>query len=273
MVALKNFTQKNIAPGIAVVCVKNLKDARDTFGGRILNIKEIHEVAINDPTTFKTIMNEKRLFSKTLAVASKEPLGAFIEKGNEIIVQTEYNGEKHRLVLPVDSLLRCGIDLAQKMPLLLIDDGYLIEQDAGTFTVTIDPKYVDTIGRYLKLLTKPEKAYTYEAIDGIPCGKSVILETATSLNYLNSWWFGSIQYQYTNAQAYMFVNNYEKEKAEDNQFGPLVRGNTFYLFEQYAHKMVGIGNFEYTPSHIKRGDRDDTQNVLIHVAEPEGIMQ
>ena len=34
MVVLKNFVQKNVAPGIASIPVKNLKDARQTFGGR-----------------------------------------------------------------------------------------------------------------------------------------------------------------------------------------------------------------------------------------------
>lgn len=271
MVVLKNFVQKNVAPGIASIPVKNLKDARQTFGGRILDIKEIDEFSKNDPATFKTMMEGKRFFSKTLAVASKEPLAAYIENGTDIVVRTKCDNEKHRLVFPVEILKANGINIYQKMPFLLINDGYLIKQNGKTFTVIIDPGHINTVGQYLKLLSKPKKSYTYEAIDGVPCGKSTESDTATSLNYLNSWWFGGIQYQYTNAGAYML--GYDQKEAEERQFGPLVRGNTFYVFEAYAHKIVGIGNFEYTPSPLKKGDREDTQNILIRVAEPEGIMK
>lgn len=111
--------KQEIVPGIWLIRKLPHYHAQRVFGSRLFGSEEVKDFAEKHPKVFLETMRKQSLFLKTLGVVSDEPLGAFIQNGH-LLVESEYCGEKRRLIIPEQNLLQAGIDLDQKNPFLLI---------------------------------------------------------------------------------------------------------------------------------------------------------
>ena len=196
LLSQKDTKRLTIAPGIDLVHNLTLSEARALFGRRILDINEMHKFANRYPKVFLSIIYEMNLLSKTLAVVSDLPLGSFVQNGN-LVVQSEYNSEKRQLIIPAYALDKAGIDLNKKKPLLLINDGYVIHQErCNVFIVTINPAYIHTMNRFLKLFTKPKGNGWYKEISGMPASEASTYIDKNAIYYWTGSQFGPVSRGY-----------------------------------------------------------------------------
>lgn len=193
--AVQTLNTQPITPGMALARNATFKQARDAFGSRMLDITQIHKFATEHPNEFLGIMRQMSLHSKTLAVVSENPLGSFMQNGN-LIVPSTYGDETRNLIIPEASLKVAGVDLNKANPLMLLHDGYILEQggeNGKEFTVTIDPAYGETLGQFIRMLTKPGADGWYAQIEGVPAGKPSNIDDANALYYWQGSQFGPVR--------------------------------------------------------------------------------
>lgn len=159
-----------VAKGISLARKIDFPDARDTFGSRMLTPGEIDKFAKKHPWRFKLIMRKIGIMSKSICLVSDAPLCSSVKDGY-LRAESKCWNEVHRLSIPERSLLGAGIDLKRQNPFLLINEGYALESDGKTFTLTIDPAYEGTLRQCFSLFShngsKPLLGW-FKNIEGVP---------------------------------------------------------------------------------------------------------
>jgi hypothetical protein len=184
--AENSLSMEKVTDGISLVRNLRFIDARHTFGPRLLDIKETHELLSENPNARSKLRDLPFVHSKSISIASYEPLISFRQK-DDIVFPATYCIEQSKIVLPIRDLERAGINLEQKMPLLVINECYDVSQQGSNFLISLNLESAsvqnDIINLYerpcfskipLRLYSDrgnfPVSGHPFKQINGVPAG-------------------------------------------------------------------------------------------------------